>query len=222
MSPWASWRQWAGWRSPPWSVNCGAAGGTRTPRGALVDGFISPAPFCGPRPEAAGAAALQLCLPTARRGQHEQMLQHRACSPCWTWACAQEGSGGTGPPLLSPAAPSCARWPVSPGRCVREVRTHRPGRVSSFHSATICWRRSSLHRIPVTGALELLVGFSPAMLRARWHFPGVGVLGTLVALSCGPVGFAGAPQPWSLVVSCWHRGVGVTGGFHEDGLAGPG
>ncbi|GAB4402565.1 MAG: adenosylcobinamide-GDP ribazoletransferase [Rhodoferax sp.] len=79
-------------------------------------------------------------------------------------------------------------------------------------------------RIPVTGRLALWVGYSPAMLRASAaHFPGVGVL----------LGAAGATLAWAVLtalpaapaaawVAAWLTtalGIGLTGAFHEDGLA---
>lgn len=79
-------------------------------------------------------------------------------------------------------------------------------------------------RIPITGALAQWVGFSPAMLqRSLVHLPGVGwlvgaacaaVLGLLLWL-LPPV----AAAPWVAAIASTAFGIGLTGAFHEDGLA---
>ena len=81
-----------------------------------------------------------------------------------------------------------------------------------------------LTRIPVTGRLADWVGYSSAMLNASsaW-FPAVGwvvgVFAALVmalALAALPAGPAGALAAAALATAAT---VGLTGGFHEDGLA---
>ncbi len=74
-------------------------------------------------------------------------------------------------------------------------------------------------RIPVTGRLADWVSYSPALLRASaGHFPGVGwVVG---AVAAGVLW--GAAQGWGAWVAAGlstAATVGLTGAFHEDGLA---
>jgi adenosylcobinamide-GDP ribazoletransferase len=79
-------------------------------------------------------------------------------------------------------------------------------------------------RIPVTGRVAQWVGFSPAMLRASAaYLPAVGwVVGALTAAI-----FAGClmvlpplpASPWVAAVLSVAFSVGLTGAFHEDGLA---
>lgn len=79
-------------------------------------------------------------------------------------------------------------------------------------------------RIPVTGALAVWVGFSPAMLRASaGHWPGVGALigtlsGTLAAVLLWALPDAAA-SPWVAALAATAWGVWLTGAFHEDGVA---
>ncbi len=79
-------------------------------------------------------------------------------------------------------------------------------------------------RIPITGALAVWVGFSPAMLRASaGHFPGVGVLVGTVAAAMYALMVALLPDttfaPMVAAVLSTVAAVLMTGGFHEDGLA---
>jgi adenosylcobinamide-GDP ribazoletransferase len=79
-------------------------------------------------------------------------------------------------------------------------------------------------RLPVTGALAVWVGFSPAMLRASAaHFPGVGwLVGGLVAgFTWGLLHLLPASPFAPLVAAVLGTvlGVLITGAFHEDGLA---
>ena len=79
-------------------------------------------------------------------------------------------------------------------------------------------------RIPVAGRLAAWVGYSPAMLRASAaHFPGVG---WLVGAWCAGVFWLAAHMfgtadagAWVAAVLSTAAGIGLTGAFHEDGLA---
>ncbi|MFM2049820.1 MAG: hypothetical protein RL682_311 [Pseudomonadota bacterium] len=79
-------------------------------------------------------------------------------------------------------------------------------------------------RLPVTGALAVWVGFSPAMLRASAaHFPGVGWLvgGFVAGFTWGLLHLLPASPFAPLVAAVLGTvlGVLITGAFHEDGLA---
>lgn len=79
-------------------------------------------------------------------------------------------------------------------------------------------------RIPIDGRLADWVGFSPAMLRASAaHFPGVGwVVGGLTALVFWGLVEMLPVQPaasWVAAVLSTAFSIGLTGAFHEDGLA---
>ena len=75
---WASWRPWAVWRSPPWSVT--GAAGAHERRVVLVDGFIATSAVLVARPAAAGAAA-RVFAHRSGSAWHDQMLQHLGVQP---------------------------------------------------------------------------------------------------------------------------------------------